>query len=100
MREMTSKELLEIFAQNVKCICKQKNICIGDLEKQIGISKGYLTRASKYKNAISLWTTYPISKSLETSIDDLLNKDMTIEYRIQELKEELAKLESLRGADQ
>lgn len=85
----TSKELLKRFSVNARYLCKQKNINIGELEKQIGVSKGYLSRLSSSEKAISLGNLYKTAQILETTIDDLLSEDMMIKYRIQELEEEL-----------
>ena len=95
---MTSKELLRIFSLNVRYLCKQKGIRIGDLESRIGVSKGYISRLVSSEKAMSLANLWKIAQILETSIDDLLNEDMAIEHRIQELEEEIKTLKDLRGA--
>lgn len=85
----TSKDLLKIFSRNARYLCKQKGIFIGDLEAEIGVSKGYISRLEKSEKAISLANLYETARILETSIDDLLREDLAIKRRIQELEEEL-----------
>ena len=92
-----SKKLLKIFSTNVRNICKQKSIQIGKLEEQIGVSHGYLSRLDKSEKAICLANLYKTSKILETSLDDLLDEELSINRKIQELKEEIATLEDLKG---
>ena len=94
---MTSKELLRIFSLNVRYLCKQKGIHIGDLESKIGVSKGYISRLVSSEKAMNLANLWNISKILETSMGDLMNEDMAIEHRIQELEEEIKTLKDLKG---
>ncbi len=85
----TSKDLLKRFSVNARYLCKQKGMNIGELEKQVGVSKGYLSRLSSSEKAISLVNLYKTAQILGTPIDDLLSEDMMIKHRIQELEEEL-----------
>ena len=93
---MTTNDLMKIFSRNVRFICKQRGLNIGNFEKQIGVSAGYLSRLEKNASKIALLNIYNASKILAVTIDDLLNKDMAIEQRIAELKEELEMLEKGR----
>jgi len=79
------------FAENVKYLCKIKKITMQDLEHNIGITKGYVSRISEKKD-IGLGKAYMISKLLEVDINDLIEKDMWREARIKELEAELAAL--------
>lgn len=65
----------ETVIQNIKRLCTHKNIPISQLEKNIGVSPGFLTRMS---------TSYPsvdkvaaAAKYLEVSIDFLCNATLT-----------------------
>lgn len=93
-----SKDLLRIFSRNARYICKNKGISIGELEEKVGVSKGYLSRLESSKKAMSLANLWKIAQILETSIDNLLNENMMIKYRIQELEEELKSLKKESGA--
>lgn len=84
------------ISRNVRFICKQRGLNIGDLEKQIGVSTGYFSRLEKNGLKISLLNVYNASEILGVTIDDLINKDLSIEQRIAELKEELETLEKQR----
>ena len=94
---MTSKELLKNFSENARYLCKQKGKSIGELETEIGVSKGYLSRIVNSEKAINLANLYKVSQILETTIDDLISKDMCLEWKIQELEKELDSLKKQRG---
>ena len=94
---VTSKELMERFSTNTRYLCKQKGKSIGELEKEIGVSTGYISRLAKTKQAIKLSSAYVTAKILEVSMDDLLSEDLMIVNRIHELEEELNKLKMKRG---
>lgn len=94
---MTLKELLKKFSENVRYLCKQKGKSIGELETEIGVSKGYLSRIVNLEKAINLANLYKVSQILETTIDDLISKDMYLEWKIQELEKELDSLKKQRG---
>ena len=85
----TLDDLLKRFSANARYLCKQKGMNIGELEEQVGVSKGYLSRLSSSEKAISLVNLYKTAQILGTTIDELLSEDMMIKHRIQELEEEL-----------
>lgn len=79
------------FVKNVKFLCKEKNIKIGVLEKNVGICVGRIARL-KQNGSISLNAAYGISKILETSLDDLLETDIELKYLVKKKREELEEL--------
>lgn len=93
---MRANDLMKMFSRNVRFICKQRGLNISYLEKQIGVATGYFSRLEKNGLKISLLNAYNASEILGVTIDDLLNKDISIEQRIAELKEELETLEKQR----
>ena len=82
------------FFSNIKCVCKEKGIKIGELERSVNISKGYLSRMRKEGKGITLANAYFLAKQIDIPLDDLLNKDISKERRIKELEEELAMLKN------
>lgn len=84
----------ERFFSNIKYLCKEKEISIGDLEESVGVSKGYLSRMKKDCKSISLCNAYLLAQSIGVSLDDLLKQDMCRKSRIKELEEELARLKA------
>ena len=87
------------FYNNVKYICKSKGMQIGDLEKKVGISPGYLSRLCSESKELSVFKAYKIATILEWDLMDLLETEVWKEYRTNELKEELAKLEGSKKDD-
>ncbi len=92
----TSRELMKIFSWNARLCCKQKGMRIGDLERQVGVSPGYLSRI-EYSRRVSLANICRTAEILGVTIDDLLSENMMIDMRIEELKKELKMLKSKRG---
>lgn len=78
------------FVDNVRFLCKEKNIELGCLEKNVGIQRGYLSKLRK-GNYMRLDVAYNISKILETSLEELIESNIelkkTIEIKQEELKE-------------
>ncbi len=62
---------------NIFILCKIKEIKIGEIEKSVGISPGYLSRMKKHTNAISFDTMVKISKYLDVSLDSLLEDEFS-----------------------
>ena len=56
-----------------KYLCRKKQISMGELEKGIGVSQGYLSRVGSGKKGISLEIAIKIADYFEISVDDLLN---------------------------
>lgn len=88
------------FVDNVRYLCGMREMSIGYLEKEIGVTVGYFSR---YKNnntkVIPLNVAYSVSKIFECSIEELIEKDFRKETRIavlenaiQSLSNELEKL--------
>ena len=66
------------FAKNVSCLLKDKGIKIGDYEKSVGVSAGYLSRVSK-DDAIKPNIDFIVRTAnlLDVSIDTLLEADLS-----------------------
>ena len=77
---------------NLRYVCKDKGIQIGELERKAGVSLGYLSRMENKGKSISLCKAYAFANIVGVTIDDLLRKDFFKEMRIKELEEELKKL--------
>lgn len=81
------------FYNNVKFISKDKGIPIGELEKKVNVSPGYLSRMCSESKELSVFKAYRIAQILEWNLMDLLETEVWKEFRIKELKKELAELE-------
>jgi len=82
----------EIIVVNTRFLCSYKGIKLGEIEQEIGVSCGYLSRL-KGKKQLSVDKAYKIANLLDVGIDELSSLDLAKKRRIMELKEELASLE-------
>ena len=94
-----SKKDYERFFRNLRIVCKNKGIQIGELETIVGVSIGYISRMEKNGKSISLRNAYSLANIVGVTLDDLLRKDMFKEMRIKELEEELKKLKEDEDAE-
>ena len=67
------------FVDNVYALARLRRLKIGDLEKQCGVSTGYLARLRQGKNNISPGAEFllSISDQLSVSVDALLRDDLS-----------------------
>ena len=90
-----------MFYKNIKTICKNKNIMLGELERGCGYSTGYVSRAYTHTKRISLEGALRISEALGENLLDMCSKDYETEYekeitqwQINELERELNELKT------
>ena len=77
----------EKFVANVYAVCKGRNIPLCDLEKEIGVSAGYFSRAKAAPRNISVNIVRKTADVFEMSIGDLVEGDMAKRERIRELEQ-------------
>lgn len=94
---------IEVFITNVKSLCNLNEIKIGDLEKELGVGKGYLARVLRGSGDLSLRNALIISEKLGKSMNDLLTSNYAavvakrdLDEKIRKAREELARLEAER----
>ncbi|MDO4325447.1 MAG: helix-turn-helix transcriptional regulator [bacterium] len=70
----------KILMNNISYLLKRKNKRIGDLESEIGVSKGYISRINKKSNGVAagIDIVYKIAQALEVSVDVLISVDLQI----------------------
>lgn len=85
--------MLERIYNNVKFLCKFFNINIGDLEKKIEVSPGYISRIAKSGKDIGITKAQAICEFFCITIPELIENDYEAIYEKQLLKEELAFVE-------
>ena len=67
----------QILRANIKFLLKEKNIPIGELEKCIGVSQGYLSKFFKHgSQEMRLSTAIKIAEFFEVAINDLLDMSL------------------------
>lgn len=82
------------FYENVKFIARNKGINLKEIERTIGVTQGYMSRAKKNNIDISISKAYTAAKMLGYTLDDLIEKDYAKEFRRAEIKKEIARLEA------
>lgn len=87
----SNEELNKQIYFNIKKLVNKKKITMNYLETFIGVSSGYFSRLTKYKNEPSLFTIYKVSKALDVSLDYLVKDN-----RLEMINEEIAELEKER----
>ena len=83
---MTDKEMTQKICRNVKYLCLIHGVKIGDVEEEIGVSKGYFSRTHKDASDFSFCKAYKLAQFFVIPIDNLINFDFCREYHEQELK--------------
>lgn len=75
MRKFDSKKCIN----NIYYLIKDRNMKIGDVEKEVGVSTGYFSRLSKEDNQASpsMETLCALSELLSVSLDSLVYLDLT-----------------------
>lgn len=66
--------MTDIILDNVKWLCKCQNRRISELEKQAGVSYGYLSRCRHGKCILSIDTVKRMADILKVKVDDLIKE--------------------------
>lgn len=61
---------------NIKVLAKRKDIQIGQLESQAGVSTGYLSRQASSASGMGIAVVAQMAQVLDVSLDDLFNVDL------------------------
>ena len=61
-----------ILIKNIDTLCKNHNMRISDLEKECGISAGYISRIKKSNKSMSIILLINICNVFSVSIEDIL----------------------------
>ena len=87
----------EIAIKNVLCLLKKQGKKIGDLETDIGVAKGYISRC-KYgsKQRISFPTMLMAADYVETPLQDLVSEDFAKELELKEIQRQIEELKRLK----
>ena len=94
---MTNKQMeqvLRIIYQNISLQIKEQKLSVSEVEKQCGVSIGYISRI---KNGhIGFEFFYKISKLLNVSLDDLCSEEFYKEIKANEIIRKIEELEKER----
>lgn len=75
------------IVSNIQCLCKIKNIKIGELEKRIGVRIGYFSRKKKQHSAVGLYELLETAEILGVSLDGIINDNTRVYILNTELEE-------------
>lgn len=89
-----TKTYSKTFAKNVKAYTKAKKISIGEIESQIGISRGSVSRIANGKPGIILDVACQISQALGVSLEFLLDEKLLSNLKAEKVRTEIRKKEA------
>lgn len=78
--------------ENIKFLCKQEGIKVGDLEKECDRQRGYFSRHKDAPEEIPLGVLLKASEILGVELTWLMYTPMEENYRRRELREQLERL--------
>ena len=81
-----------VLASNVELEAKRKGGTLADVEKALGCSAGYISRAKAGKKKLSLDFALELAEWCEMDLYDLIDPEHAIESKIREKKEEIEQL--------
>lgn len=87
--------MCEAFVENAIYILKDRGK-IGEVEKSIGLTAGYLSRCKRAKN-ISLKTALELSDIIGMSIDELCKPNLVNDMKIAEIDAEIQRLQDKKN---
>ena len=87
------QKVSEMFCQNVRYLCKKYGYGVGKMERDVGVSQGFLSRKDR---AISLDTAWEIAFRLCHPLSDLCQKDFAKNDKLAELDAQIVALQEER----
>lgn len=72
------EDLYETLFDNIRLIVRLEGLAIGELEKKIGVSAGYISRMHRKGSTLGIEKLYKLSKITGYSMDDLCSKQLKI----------------------
>ena len=88
--------MIKQFGLNVRALVKVSNLKMGDFEKAMGLSKGYISRlCSGGTEFVTLAATIKIANYFDKTIDELLTKDFVKSCEKELLERQLASTKAM-----
>lgn len=83
--------------KNIRWLCKQNNVAISEIEKpkQAGIISRYEISRYERRGAIlelPLWIFVKVSRACGVTIDDIVEKNISVEQELSEVMREIERL--------
>ena len=74
--------MYELMYKNIKTLCKFNHIKMNELEAQIGVSVGYLSKVGNKGKNLTVDKVSKTADILGTTVDDLLKRDFWKELKL------------------
>ena len=91
-------EITRRFVNNVRVILSHNNVSIGEFERKIGRSVGWLSRTGSTSSQITLDAAYRIAAELRVPFSEIMDKDWSREYEREKIQNELAEINARKQA--
>lgn len=82
--------------RNVLYYAELRGLKIGEIERSIGRRAGYIARWPRTES-ISIEDVYEIANILDVTIDTLINEDVDLKVKLEEIAKLKEKIEDLEG---
>lgn len=94
---MENKFSSELLVNNIRVLCETNKMSVSDLEHQLGLSAGYISRCYSKSKRMSIDVVIAISEKFKVAIDDLLYVEMESakDHYKNLIKENINKLDDL-----
>ena len=83
---MTDKEMTQKICRNVKYLCLLRDVKLGEVEKAVGVSVGYISRTYKKASGFSICKATKFAEYFDIPIEFLISVDYCKLYHETELK--------------
>ncbi len=79
-------KIAERIYRNTRAICQMKNLKLGEVESNAGLTVGYLSRGK----AVGIEKCARLAEELGVTVDELLRRDYAVEAEAQKARKRLA----------
>ena len=83
---MTDREITQKICRNVKYLCLMRGLKLGEIEKAIGVSVGYISRTHKEASDFSVCKAHKLAEYFGLAVDHLIELDYCRAYHERELE--------------
>lgn len=86
----------DIVIQNILFFIRKRRMMVGDFERRIGVSKGYMSRCKGIKS-ISLDRVLRAAEVLEVPVSSLLDENFALRAELEEVNSQIDGLRERKG---
>lgn len=74
-------EITRKFVKNVREIAKSKKLKVGEIEKQVGVTPGYLSRFDKSESEMRIDIAFKFCEAVGMSFEEVMNYEPEFEVK-------------------